>query len=54
MLHPNAEIKKFEVLVLTKQGKLVEAKGKGKFLNDVKFFVWMNFDDAEIIDVKWL
>ena len=44
----------FEVLVLTNSGKLVEAKGKGKWLNDVKFFVWDNWDDATIIDVHWL
>lgn len=54
MMNPDVEVKKFEVLLLTKQGKLTEMKGKGKFLNDVKFLVWLNFDDAEIIDVHWL
>ena len=54
MLNPDVKVKEFEVLLLTKQGKLVEAKGKGKFLNDVLFFAWDNFDEAEIIDVHWL
>ena len=45
---------KFEALILVNSKTLTEFKGKAKNANAVKWLVWENFDDAEIIDLHWL
>lgn len=46
--------KKFEVLILVDGKMLTEFKGKAKNTNAVKWLVFENFDDAEIIDLHRL
>lgn len=46
--------KKFEALILVNGKMLTEFKGKAKNVNAVRWLVFENFDDAEIIDLHWL
>ena len=46
--------KKFEALILVSGKILTEFKGKAKNVNAVKWLVWENFDEAEMIDLHWL
>ncbi|HFO1075709.1 TPA: hypothetical protein ACHIWU_000842 [Enterococcus faecium] len=46
--------KKFEALVLVNGKTLTEFKGKAKNANTVRWLVFENFEDAEIIDLHWL
>lgn len=46
--------KKFEALILVNGKTLTDFKGKAKNANAVKWLVWENFDNAEIIDLQWV
>lgn len=46
--------KKFEALILVNDKMLTEFKGKAKNANAVRWLVFENFDNAEIIDLHWL
>ena len=46
--------KKFEALILVNGKMLTEFKGKAKNVNAVRWLVFENFDNAEIIDLHWL
>ncbi|EMF0585157.1 hypothetical protein HFX79_000410 [Enterococcus faecium] len=46
--------KKFEALILVNGKTLIEFKGKAKNANTVRWLVFENFEDAEIIDLHWL
>lgn len=46
--------KEFEALILLNGKMLTEFKGKAKNANTVRWLVFENFDDAEIIDLRWL
>lgn len=47
-------LKKFEALILVNGKMLTEFKGKAKNANAVRWLVFENFDNAEIIDLHWL
>lgn len=47
-------VKKFEALILVNGKMLTEFKGKAKNANAVRWLVFENFDNAEIIDLHWL
>lgn len=47
-------VKKFEALILVNGKMLTEFKGKAKNVNAVRWLVFENFDNAEIIDLHWL
>lgn len=51
---PKEMDKKFEALILVNGKMLTEFKGKAKNANAVRWLVFENFDDAEIIDLHWL
>lgn len=46
--------KEFEALILVNGKTLTEFKGKAKNANAVRWLVFENFEDAEIIDLHWL
>ena len=46
--------KEFEALILVNGKMLTDFKGKAKNANAVRWLVFENFDDAEIIDLHWL
>lgn len=51
---PKEMVKKFEALILVNGKMLTEFKGKAKNANAIRWLVFENFDDAEIIDLHWL
>ncbi|HGF7779646.1 TPA: hypothetical protein QFS86_001388 [Enterococcus faecium] len=46
--------KEFEALILVNGKTLTEFKRKAKNANAVRWLVFENFEDAEIIDLHWL